>query len=61
MSDAQWGALMQGDESYAEAKSFFRFEGAVKRIFLVIAHIVQATVALSPTVRGATADGLTCG
>jgi tryptophanase len=61
MSDAQWGALMQGDESYAEAKSFFRFEDAVKRIFLVIAHIVQATVALSPTVRGATADGLTCG
>ena len=28
---------------------------------LVIAHIVQATVALSPTVRSATADELTCG
>jgi tryptophanase len=33
MSDAQWGALMQGDESYAGAKSFFHFEEAVKRIF----------------------------
>ena len=33
MSDAQWGALLQGDESYAGAKSFFRFEDAVKRIF----------------------------
>ncbi len=33
MSDAQWGALLQGDESYAGAKSFFRFEEAVKRIF----------------------------
>ena len=33
MSDAQWGALLQGDESYAGAKSFFRFEDAIKRIF----------------------------
>ncbi len=33
MSDVQWGALLQGDESYAGAKSFFRFEDAVKRIF----------------------------
>jgi tryptophanase len=33
MSDAQWGALMQGDESYAGAKSFFHFEEAVRRVF----------------------------
>jgi len=33
MSDAKSGALLQGDESYAGAKSFFRFEDAVKRIF----------------------------
>src|ERR1051325_1353558 len=33
MSDAQWGALMTGDESYAGAKSFYRFEAAVREIY----------------------------
>lgn len=33
MSDAQWGALLQGDESYAGAKSFYRFQEAVQSIF----------------------------
>ena len=32
MSAQQWGALMQGDESYAGAKSFFIFEQAVQEI-----------------------------
>lgn len=32
MSSAQWGALIQGDESYAGSRSFFRFESAVREL-----------------------------
>ncbi|MBR3444819.1 MAG: tryptophanase, partial [Prevotella sp.] len=33
MSDRQWSALMLGDESYAGATSFYKFEEVVQRIF----------------------------
>lgn len=32
MSARQWGAIMEGDESYAGARSFFEFESAVRKI-----------------------------
>ena len=32
MSAKQWAGIMEGDESYAGAKSFYRFESAVKNI-----------------------------
>jgi tryptophanase len=33
MSDRQWGAMMQGDESYAGARSYFHLQEAMERIF----------------------------
>jgi tyrosine phenol-lyase len=33
MSNRQWSALMMGDESYAGADSYFRFQSAVQSIF----------------------------
>jgi tryptophanase len=32
MSAAQWAGMMSGDESYAGARSFFRFESAVREV-----------------------------
>ncbi len=32
MSARQWAAIMEGDESYAGARSFYRFENAVKEL-----------------------------
>ncbi len=39
MSSAQWGALMQGDESYAGSRSFYRFRDVVKDL-TGYAHII---------------------
>jgi tryptophanase len=39
MSSAQWGALMQGDESYAGSRSFYRFERVVKDL-TGYAHVI---------------------
>jgi len=39
MSKYQWGALMQGDESYAGSPSFFRFEAAVREL-MPFEHII---------------------
>jgi tryptophanase len=39
MSAAQWGALMQGDESYAGSRSFYRFRDVVQEL-TGFAHII---------------------
>ena len=50
MSDAQWGGLMRGDESYAGGRNYFRFEETIRTIFC-LPHVI-------PTHQGRVAENL---
>jgi tyrosine phenol-lyase len=52
MSARQWAGIMEGDESYAGARSFFRFEQAVRAVF-GHAHVI-------PTHQGRASERLLC-
>ena len=53
MSQAQWSALLRGDESYAGSDSFFRFEKTIQRI-TGMPHVI-------PTHQGRSAERILLG
>ncbi len=56
MSASQWAGVMEGDESYAGSKSFFKFESAVKKItnheFIIPTHQGRAAEKILFTIVG---------
>ncbi len=47
MSARQWGAIMEGDESYAGARSFFRLENAIQDRYALKKSPNSATVGVA--------------
>jgi tryptophanase len=56
MSASQWAGVMEGDESYAGSRSFFKFESAVKKItgheFIIPTHQGRAAEKILFTIVG---------
>ncbi|MCB0730517.1 MAG: tryptophanase [Ignavibacteriae bacterium] len=56
MSASQWAGVMEGDESYAGSRSFYKFESAVKKItgheFIIPTHQGRASEKILFTILG---------